>query len=49
MCKKYVSPQINIIKLDNDVSLQLESVPPIGPNEDAMQATPNHFNSTLTD
>lgn len=31
--KKYFMPQINKIILDNQVSLALESTPPIGPEE----------------
>jgi hypothetical protein len=40
----YFPPQIEIIKLDNDVSLQLESEPPIGPGELTTLA-PDYFNS----
>lgn len=29
----YTNPQITYIKLDNDISLALESTPPEGPNE----------------
>jgi hypothetical protein len=31
--KKYNSPGIEIIYLDNEISLQLESTPPVGPTE----------------
>lgn len=31
--KKYIKPRIEIIFLDNEISLSLESTPPIGPNE----------------
>jgi len=31
--KKYITPRIEIICLDNDISLQLESNPPGGPGE----------------
>lgn len=29
----YTQPEIQKIELDNDISLQLQSSPPIGPNE----------------
>jgi hypothetical protein len=31
--KKYKTPRIEIIFLDNEISLELESTPPEGPNE----------------
>jgi len=31
--KKYISPRIEIIFLDNEISLALESSPPVGPSE----------------
>jgi len=31
--KKYIKPHIEIIFLDNDISLALESSPPVGPDE----------------
>lgn len=31
--KKYKTPRIEIIFLDNEISLALESTPPMGPNE----------------
>ena len=31
--KKYIKPRIEIIFLDNEISLALESAPPVGPNE----------------
>jgi len=31
--KRYTSPVVERIKLDNDISLQLESEPPFGPGE----------------
>ncbi len=33
--KKYLSPRIDIILLDNEISLALESSPPVGPSEGA--------------
>lgn len=31
--KKYINPRIEIIFLDNEISLALESEPPAGPSE----------------
>jgi hypothetical protein len=31
--QKYSSPKIEKIEIDKDISLQLESAPPIGPSE----------------
>ena len=31
--KKYIKPRIEIIFLDNEISLALESSPPVGPDE----------------
>lgn len=31
--KPYITPEISIIKLDNDISLALESDPAVGPGE----------------
>ena len=31
--KKYTEPAIEIIMLDNEISLALESSPPVGPSE----------------
>ena len=39
----YFPPQINHIKLDNEISLALESTPPFGPNE-LVKNTPEYFN-----
>jgi hypothetical protein len=50
--KKYTAPQVELISLDNEISLALESSPPIGPGEtynetpDFMRANPfKTFNS----
>lgn len=42
--RKYIAPHIDIIYLDNEISLQLESNPPIGPNESI-----NYMNSQFGD
>ena len=31
--KKYIAPEIELIELDNEISLALESTPPEGPGE----------------
>ena len=38
----YTSPTIERVKLDNAISLALESAPPGGPSE-TLNNTPNHF------
>jgi len=42
--KIYFSPQIDCVKLDNEISLALESTPPIGPDE-VMNKIPDYFNN----
>jgi hypothetical protein len=42
--KTYRKPQIDQIKLDNEISLALESEPPVGPNESLSNA-PEYFNN----
>lgn len=44
--KKYIKPRIELIFLDNDISLALasEPVPPAGPGELGFNA-PAHFNN----
>jgi len=41
--RTYVAPQIEQIKLDNDISLALESSPPSGPFE--LTRSPEYFNN----
>jgi len=41
--RKYVTPMIERVKLDNEISLVLESDPPTGPNQGSLMA-PEHFN-----
>jgi hypothetical protein len=41
--KSYKAPKIERIRLDNEISLALESVPPSGPNETSQ--VPEYFNS----
>ena len=43
--KKYISPQIDSIKLDNEISLTLDSAPPVGPGEGASNKVPEYFNN----
>lgn len=42
--KKYVAPTVEWIELDNNISLALESSPPLGPGETSNQ-TPEYFNT----
>jgi hypothetical protein len=43
--RMYVIPEIQLIKLDNEISLALASdVPPAGPDEGA-SLTPDYFNN----
>lgn len=42
--RAYVSPKIEFIKLDNEISLVLESTPPVGPEEGSLQIK-DYFNS----
>lgn len=37
--KQYTAPAIEIIFLDNEISLALESTPPIGPDETNLNAS----------
>ena len=41
--KNYKSPQIVRIIIDTEIALQLESTPPVGPNESKL-LTPEYFN-----
>ncbi len=41
----YASPMIKMIKLDNQISLQLESAAPEGPGETHNSMTPEYFNN----
>ncbi len=34
--RKYCAPQMEQVKLDNEISLALESLPPIGPGWEAL-------------
>jgi len=40
----YVTPVMEQVKLDNEISLVLESDPPTGPNQGSLMA-PEHFNN----
>jgi hypothetical protein len=42
--RKYISPAIERVNLDNDISLVLESAPPFGPDEISLNA-PDYFNN----
>ena len=48
MKREYVSPKLNITKLDNSISLELQSEPPIGPGEGNLyknNTAPEYFNN----
>ena len=42
--KEYLTPVVEKIKLDNEVSLTLESTPPAGPNEGYLKV-PEYLNN----
>ena len=42
--RAYIAPQIEQIKLDNEISLALESEPPVVPGESISKA-PEYFNN----
>ena len=42
--KKYTTPQVQLIALDNEISLALESSPPDGPGE-GTSLTPHYINN----
>ena len=42
--RAYIVPQIEQIKLDNEISLALESAPPFAPGESISKA-PEYFNN----
>lgn len=46
--KIYTAPQIELVMLDNDISLQLVSNPPIVPGEVQLQM-PDFFNNPYKD
>ena len=46
--KKYIAPAIEIIFLDNEISLALESAPPIGPDEVNLDVNQQHINPFQT-
>jgi len=43
--KLYFQPKIELVKLDNEISLALESIPPGGPGEVNNNLAPVHFNN----
>jgi hypothetical protein len=44
--RKYTAPKIEVIDLDKEISLALESTPPFGPEESRLQA-PEYFNDSV--
>jgi len=44
--KKYTAPEIELVELDNEISLALESYPPDGPGETRISnQSPERFNN----
>lgn len=43
--KQYITPAIDSILLDNEISLALESAPPDGPDEVNNKCVPDYFNN----
>jgi hypothetical protein len=43
--RKYQSPQLTLVRLDREISLALNSLPPLGPDETVNNQTPDFFNS----
>ena len=41
--RKYITPEVAIIKLDNEISLALESEPPVGPGEGSGAYAPEYM------
>jgi hypothetical protein len=39
----YISPALQLIKLDNEISLALQSAPPDGPGEGGASLTPGYM------
>ena len=45
--KTYIAPLIELIKLDNEISLALESTPPVGPSEVSnFNQNPEYYENT---
>ncbi len=43
--REYISPKLTYTKLDNSISLELQSEPPIGPGEGLSAQAPEYFNN----
>jgi hypothetical protein len=43
--RTYNNPEIVCVELDNDISLALQSAPPIGPDETNNALRPEYFNT----
>ena len=41
----YTTPKIERIELDNEISLTLDSTPPVGPGGETRLQTPEYFNN----
>jgi hypothetical protein len=42
--RTYSPPQLELVQLDNEISLALESVPPVGPGDETATLAPEYFN-----
>ena len=47
--KKYLKPEVEIIQLDNEISLALASSPPAGPEEGALLTPDTYKNNPYND
>jgi hypothetical protein len=47
--KKYIVPKIEVICLDNEISLALESNPPVGPTESIKLSAHEYFTNNPFD
>lgn len=45
----YTSPTVEVIPLDNEISLQLQSTPPVGPEENFGQSIQSIENNPFND
>jgi len=46
--KKYIVPLMECVKLDNEISLALESLPPEGPGESELMYSPEYNKNNVT-
>jgi len=46
--KNYIKPEVELIQLDNEISLSLQSAPPDGPGEEALLMPEFHQSNPLS-